>query len=133
MPSSPSEQNESVVVERIMRQGILRAALLDKKSIDSRSAHLLQRHDLLKNLRRGAIHKDIRAVLSDPSHPDRLLADWGPLVFVKDKDQLGLIEVIHLLFDNNLAMRPSSFNISNAALTGWRLMSSGFCERTANR
>jgi hypothetical protein len=107
MPSKPVDRNIPFDVDKAVKQRILRAALLDKKSIDSRSAYLLRRHDILKNLRREPIQKDIKAIIASPSHRDRLPTEWGPLVFVKEKDRLVIIEAIHLLFDSNVAMRRS--------------------------
>ena len=109
MLSSPITHEDKAVIAALKNRIIQAAFNHEKNTFDARTAFLLQKNKLLKDVHRIFAREDTHDIVNNPEHPDRLPCDWGPFIFARDGDsQLAVIEVADLLIDNDASLRNAA-------------------------
>ena len=106
-------------VTAALKHRIMQTALYHEENLDARTVFLLQKNGLLKDVHRVSVREDIHDILRRPEHPDRLLCDWGPFVFVRDGDRrMGVVVVADLLIDDDAQLRNTALQYLDLGIRG---------------
>jgi len=112
MPCDQKSEKQLAVAKRMMKARVMENSLHHLASgLDSRTAFLLESNGLLKNVERTSVRTDMAEIIGNPDHPKRLSSEWGPLVFVQEKEtRNGVLTVAELLIDPDAKRRQAALH-----------------------